>query len=122
MTPAFLLARLVALFPDFAAYWDDPRNCFREDDGSFNFIGIFAEFGWFFDERQENLAADQIAAVGAIVSECMDSPDEELSNSAATGFLEPRAGEPKGAILKPYLSGEALKFHRSWESIVGTNG
>lgn len=115
MTPQTLLTRLVEIFPDFAGYWDDPGNCFREDDGSFTCFGVFAEFSGYFRERQSSIPLDQIAALGAIISECMNCPDEELSNAAATGFLECRAGEPDGVVLKSYLSGEALRFFRSWE-------
>lgn len=115
MTPRSLLDRLVTLFPNFANYWNDPGNCFREEDGSFTTFGVFAEFSGYFREHQESFAADRVAALGSLISECMDSHDEELSNAAATGFLECRAGEPDGAILKPHLSGEALRFYRSWE-------
>jgi hypothetical protein len=115
MTPQALVDRLVAIFPDFVPYWADPGNCFREDDGSFNTFGVFAEFSGFFRERQDRLPADRIAALGALLSECMDGGDEDLANAAALGFLECRAGELDGAVLKPHLSGEALRYYCSWE-------
>jgi len=34
MTAHSILERLVTLVPDFAVCWNDPGNCFREDDGA----------------------------------------------------------------------------------------
>src|SRR3954465_3940020 len=88
MTPRALLDRLMALFPDFREYWDDPGNCFRDDDGSFTLHGVFAEFTRFFRERHAALPVDRIAALGAFVSECMvPADDSPLDNAAATCFV-----------------------------------
>jgi hypothetical protein len=93
MTPQELLERLVALFPDFRARWDDPGNCFRNDDGSFTLHGVFAEFTGFFRARHVALPVDRIAALGAFVSDCMAPADDgPLDNAAATCFVENIAG------------------------------
>ena len=76
MTPDALVDRLAALFPDFRAYWDDPSNCFRDDDGSFTLHGVFAEFTHFYRDRHAAVPADRMAALGAFVSECMTPADE----------------------------------------------
>jgi len=115
MTPQALLDRLVALFPDFRAYWDDPGNCFRYDDGTFTLHGVFAEFTGFFRERHESLPADKVAALGAFVSECMTSADVELDNAAATCFLENVAGEECDRDLARHLSGEAQRYWQAWD-------
>jgi hypothetical protein len=109
MTPQALLERLVTLFPDFRAYWDDPGNCFR-DDGSFTLHGVFAEFTGFFRERHAVLPADRVAALGAFVSECMAPFDSPLDNAAATCFVENISGEPCERELSPHLVREARRY------------
>ena len=116
MTPQALLDRLVALFPDFRAYWDDPGNCFREDDGAFTLHGVFAEFTGFFRQLHSSLSAERVAALGAFVSECMASADADLDNAAATCFVENIAGDECDRELARHLSGEARKF---WQASGG---
>ena len=114
MTPHVLLDRLVALFPDFRAYWDDPGNCFRNDDGSFSLHGAFAEFTSFFRERHKSLPSGRIAALGAFVSDCIASADGDLNNAAATCFVENVAGEDCDRELARHLVGEARKYWKAW--------
>jgi hypothetical protein len=115
MTAQALLDRLVALFPDFRAYWDDPGNCFRDDEGLFTLHGVFAEFTEFFRERHAALPADRIAALGAFVSECMAPADDgPLDNAAATCFVEHTAGEPCDRELSPHLTGEVRRYWQAW--------
>src|SRR5690349_4136355 len=114
MTPHALLERLVALFPDFAAVWDDPDNCFRDEDGSFTLHGVFSEFTGFFRECYETLPPDRVAALGAFVSESMASADADLDNAAATCFVENIAGEPCGRDLARHLAGPAREYYRAW--------
>jgi hypothetical protein len=114
MTPQELLNRLVALFPDFRAYWDDPGNCFRDDDGSFTLHGVFAEFTSFYRERHASFPPDRVAALGAFVSECMASADADLDNAAATCFVENIAGEECDRELARHLTGEARRYWQTW--------
>ena len=115
MTPQALLDRLVALFPDFRAYWVDPGNSPRDEDGSFTLHGVFVEFTGFFRDRHAALPADRIAALGAFVSECMAPADDgPLDNAAATCFVENIAGEPCDRELSPHLTGEARRYWQAW--------
>lgn len=114
MAPQALLDRLVTLFPDFQAYWDDPGNCVREDDGTFTQHGVFAEFTGFFREQYQSHPAERMAALGAFVSECMSSADVDLDNAAATCFVENVAGEECDRELARHLSGEARKYWQKW--------
>ena len=115
MTPQALLDQLVVMFPDFRAYWDDPGNCSRDDDGSFTLHGVFAEFTGFFRDRHAALPADQIAALEAFVSECMAPADDgPLDNAAATCFVENIAGEPCDRELSRHLTGEAKRYRQAW--------
>jgi hypothetical protein len=114
MTPQALVDRLVALFPDFLGYWNDPGNCFRGDDGTFTVHGVFAEFTWFYRERHAELPRDRVALLGAFVSECMSADNGDLDNAAATCFVENIAGELCDRALSPYLSGEAKRCWLAW--------
>ncbi len=114
MTPQELLDHLVALFPGFRACWDDPGNCFRDDDGAFSLHGVFAEFSSFFRQRHESLLPDRVAALGAFVSDCMASADANLDNAAATCFVENVAGEDCDRELGRHLVGEARTYWRAW--------
>jgi len=115
MTPQALLDRLVALFPDFRAHWDDPDNCFRDEHGSFTLHGVFAEFTGFFRERRAVLPADRVAALGAFVSECMAPADDRpLVNAAAICFVENIAGDPCDRELSPHFTGEARRYWLAW--------
>jgi hypothetical protein len=114
MTPQSLLDRLVALFPDFRGYWDDPGNNFRDDDGTFTLHGVFANFTWFFKERHNLLPIERVTALGIFVSNCMASDDIDLDNAAATCFVENVAGEECDRELARHLSGEARKYWLAW--------
>ena len=114
MTPQVLLDYIVSLFPDFAAYWDDPGNSFRADDGSFTLHGVFCEFTAFFRERFKVLPHDQVATLGAFISECMASADADLDNATATCFVENIAAEECSHDLALYLTGEAREYYRAW--------
>lgn len=114
MTPPDLLTRLVTHLPDFAAHWDDPGNCFRNDDGAFNYYGLFAELASFLGGRRTTKA--ERVAVGALLSECMAPSPEEVDNAAATCFIEPVAGTPLGRALRPHLTGEARRYYEVWDA------
>jgi hypothetical protein len=111
VTAQDVLGRLVTLFPDFAACWDSPDNCFRDDDGSFTRCGVFAEFSDYFRDRYEQLPTARVADLGCFVTECMTSPDTELGDAAATCFLENVASERFSPDFRQHLSGEALRFY-----------
>jgi hypothetical protein len=110
-----LLAQLVTMFPDFSAVWDNPTNCFREDDGSSTRGGVFAEFSSYFRERYEQFSGTQIEELGRLVTECVESADAELSHAAATCFLENVAAERFSPDFRRHLSGEALRFYSLWD-------
>jgi hypothetical protein len=115
MTPQSIVECLVGLFPGFAAHWDDPANCFREDDGSFNSYGAFAEFSGYFREHYERLPPDRLTVLGSLVSEWAISADDDLANAVATCFLESVSGERFSSDFSRYLSGEALRYYLLWD-------
>ena len=111
MTPHALLDRLVAIFPEFAPFWNDPGNCFREDDGSFNAYGVFAELASFLPDHTTD---ERRAALGALVSECA-ARDDDLGNAVCTNFIECVAWRAEGHMLKPHLTGAALEYFLLWD-------
>jgi hypothetical protein len=114
MAPEELLNRLTGLFPRFRTYWDGEDNCFRDSDGSFTLYGVFSEFTDFFREQYSSLPPDEIARLGAFVSDCMSSKDWDLDNAAATCFVENIAGEECDRDLRGHLFGPALDYWRAW--------
>jgi hypothetical protein len=114
MTAQDILDRLVALFPEFAAVWDRPDNCFRDDDGSFTSCGVFAEFSHYFRERYDQFPPARVAELGRFVTECVTGPDRELADAAATCFLENVAGERFSRDFRRHLRGEALRWYSDW--------
>jgi hypothetical protein len=113
--PQAILDRLVTLFPEFAPCWHDPKNLFRQEDGAFTQCGVFCEFSHFFRDRYEQLLPERVAALGAFISECVASSDNELSDAAATCFLENVAAERFSREFERHLSGSALQFYQQWD-------
>jgi hypothetical protein len=117
MSPESLLNRLVTLFPAFIGYWDDPANCFRDDEGKFTHCGAFAEFSHFFREQYEQLPTERVVALADLLTECMTTPHSEADVAAATCFLENVAGERFSKEFKGYLRGEPLRFFSQFDGI-----
>jgi hypothetical protein len=111
MTAQQLLDRLIKLFPGFEHYWDNPENCFRQDDGSFTMCGVFSEFSSFFREHFVEFSVHSLSRFGDFVTECISGSSTELDNAAAVCFLENIGGESFSQAFKPFLRGEALKFY-----------
>ena len=114
MSPVDLLSRLIAIFPEFSKQWDEPSNCFRDEDGSFTYCGAFAEFSSFFNANYEHLRREQIAALSDLLDECMTKRQSDLDTAATTCFLENVAGEPFHDDFATYLRDEALTFYQNW--------
>jgi len=110
MVPLDLLHRIISLFPDFQQQWCSADNCFKNDDGSFTYCGVFSEFSSLVRDRYESLTPSAMAGLGDLLSECMNVSNPSLHEAAATCFLENLAYEPFSPSLAKYLSGEPLRF------------
>jgi hypothetical protein len=106
-----ILKELIAIFPDFAAYWET-ENYFREDDGSFNAHGAFAHFTGYFREQHSTMSKEQLQALGTLITQC--DGDDASENAAYTCFLENIAGDAEDAMIAPYLSPKAIEFMNYW--------
>jgi hypothetical protein len=113
MTAQQLLDQLLEILPSFGNRWRSADNVFREDDGSFTECGAFAACSHFVRENYERLSANQRSQLGALVGQCMSSPNAALSNAAATCFLENLSEERFSSDLEGHLADEALEFYRS---------
>jgi hypothetical protein len=103
-----ILARIVSICPTFRPYWDDPKNCFRDEEGFFTNGGVFSEFSSFFRECHDQLSEGQLCDLGLLVLEC--ERDFRNEDAVYTMFLENIAGDPPAETLAPYLSPSAIQF------------
>lgn len=117
LEPEELLARLLTLFPDFRAHWEDADNDEREPDGSFTLHGAFAAFSVFFCERYESLPPERLQGLAWLLLECMADPDSPLDEAAAGGFLENVAVERFHSDFERYLIGRPLEFYAQWSEL-----
>ncbi len=108
MTAPEVYQKLVAMFPDFAEWWNDPGNCFREDDGSFTSCGVFSEFGHYVKEKFAHLPPSSLAELGRFIDQCLETP--EVENAAATCFVENVAGEEFTPALAAHFGSRARKI------------
>jgi hypothetical protein len=111
-----VLTQLIAIFPAFDAHWRNANNVARNAVGSFTYCGALMEFGFFFRERYEQFEVHCIAELGAFVSDCAESSNEELSTAVCTCFLENMSGERFERAFKLHLTGQARRFYESWSA------
>ena len=114
--PQFLLEQLIGIFPEFDTDWRSADNLARKEDGSFTYCGAWMEFGFFFLEKYEQFPVPRIAELGAFVSECAESSNEELSTAVCTCFLENMAGECFCGAFQLHLTGAARRFYEAWSA------
>jgi alpha-amylase/alpha-mannosidase (GH57 family) len=93
MTPSELHDRLVAIFPDFAAYWDSADNLFREGDGSYTVCGVFSHFTHFVREYFPSFQSSALSELGQLIEDCLAEPQTELWNDTGACFLENMTSE-----------------------------
>ena len=110
MGPSDVLARLIAIFPEFRPHWNSTENHFREDDGSFTSFGVFADFSHFIRERFTSLTPDQLGDLGKFVEECMRDESSDLDTAVATCFLENVTSEDFTSALAAHFGVRANAF------------
>jgi hypothetical protein len=88
MTPAELHDRLVAIFPQFAAYWESADNLFRETDDSYIVCGVFSHFTHFVREYFASFQSSALSQLARLIEDCLTEPHTEISNDTRACFLE----------------------------------
>jgi hypothetical protein len=116
MTPFDVHARLVAIFPEFEIYWNQPDNYFIDQDGAYTLWGIFAQFSYFVRERYASLQTSALNKLGNFIEYCMKAPDSDLDNAVATCFLESISGEEFTSTLATHLGNKAREFLSQFET------
>jgi hypothetical protein len=119
MTPSELHGRLVAIFPQFAAYWESADNLFRETDGSYTVCGVFSHFTHFVREYFPSFQSSALLQLGRLIEDCLAEPHTEISNDTGACFLENMISEeftstfagqlgPRGRECIAELRGDAV--------------
>jgi alpha-amylase/alpha-mannosidase (GH57 family) len=119
MTPSELHDRLVAIFPQFAAYWESADNLFRETDGSYTVCGVFSHFAHFVREYFPSFQSSALSQLGRLIEDCLTEPHTEISNDTGACFLENMISEeftsafvaqlgPRGRECIAELRGDAV--------------
>jgi hypothetical protein len=119
MTPSELLDRLVAIFPEFAAYWDAADNLFREAGGSYTVCGVFSHFTHFVREYFPSFHPSGFSELRDLIEECLQEPDTDISHAVGVCFLENMTSEqftaafiaqlgPRGRECMADLRGDAV--------------
>jgi hypothetical protein len=103
MTPSELHDRLVAIFPEFAAYWGAADNPFREPDGSYTLCGVFSRFTHFAREYFPSFQSSALSHLGHLIEDCLAEPHTEISNDTGACFLENMVGEEFTSALVAQL-------------------
>src|SRR5437762_1294203 len=88
MTPSELHDRLVAIFLEFAAYWESADNLFRERDGSYTICGVFSHFTQFVREYFPSFKSSALSELRQLIEDCLAEPHTDISNDTAACFLE----------------------------------
>jgi hypothetical protein len=99
MTPSEVHDRLVAIFPEFAAYWESSDNLFHERDGSYTVCGVFSHFTHFLREYFPSLQSSALSELRQFIEDCLAEPHTEISNETGACFLENMISEQFTAAL-----------------------
>jgi len=115
--PHELLQRFITLAPEFAAQWNSDQNCFREDDGTFTFHGVCAEFSHFYRDNFDVLSEPTLKDLYEFIERNLVKPvsdETPLDNALCTCFLENISSEPCGEAAKPLMGRKSREFFDRW--------
>ena len=74
--------------PEFADIWNDPDNCFRNDDGSFTFGGVLAEFSHYVRDNYRKVTRTQWQLIANVIESAAVDNNAELRNAINSIFVE----------------------------------
>jgi hypothetical protein len=114
---------LVSLCPDFVAVWNDRRDLWTTDDGSFTVHGVFGVFSSYIGDRLVQGADPELRTVFEYVESKLTGDDSEVANAACTCFLENLMNRVPETIpplhLVPFLGPKSREFCRAWDQWCG---
>ena len=118
-TPVTVLKNLTKMFPDFAAVWGSPDNCFLDDDGAFTYHGLFSEFSHYVRDNFALMEGQKKEELFHFIESCVSNDalhDEELGNAVFTCFLENLAGGRLSPEYRRYMGSKSLQFFNQWDN------
>jgi hypothetical protein len=122
-TAETIKAELTSLCPDFAAAWEDERELWTADDGSFTVHGVFAVFSHYVADRLIRGADPALKKVFDYVESKLTGDDSVVDNAACTCFLENLMNRVPETIppsqLVPLLGPKSREFCRAWDEWCG---
>ena len=99
--PVDLVNHLIALFPDFAAEWDEGK-AFGYENGSYSFHAIMLMFGPMSATCLNQADDKTIRAFAELLSQAIENGGQ-IENAVSTCFLEHASELGVVGILKPHL-------------------
>ena len=107
------------MFPDFDAYWNSDENLFMDDDGSFSYHGVFAEFSHYFRDHFSEMGKEKIQEFCDYIETFVrdDTSHDDIDNAICTGFLENVYGGALETELPKYLGAKSRKFYVLWHGL-----
>jgi hypothetical protein len=116
-------AELLALCPEFQPWWEDERDLWTQDDGTFTTHGVFAVFSHFIADRLAQGPAPELGPVFEYVESRLDDERSEVCDAATTCFLENLMNRVPETIapsaLVPLLGPKSRAFCRGWDEWCG---
>lgn len=111
---------LESQFPEFRKNWESDQNYFRQEDGSYSYHALLAQFTNFFSDNIDKFSEKQLRfffdMVENWISEEKDPSDTaSFSNAVCTCFLENMSSTYLSKKIKPFLGEKSLKFYSYWD-------
>lgn len=103
VSPESIRDSLLAACPEFAHRWNDPGNCFVDDDGAFSYSGLFAEFSHHIRDNYASISTGTLKVIANVVESGLSTQHPELHDAIATCFVENLEYEPFTDQLKSKL-------------------
>lgn len=108
-----LLAKLIEFAPPFERQWNSESNCFRNDDGSYTYHGVCAEFSSYFRDNYRTMSDATLDALFDFFEQNLVASGKEendLDNAICSCFLENIASEPCGEAARPFMRPKTRRF------------
>lgn len=114
-----MLYDLIEMFPAFKAEWESDETYCKEDDGSYSYHGLFAEFGHYFQDHFAEMSEGKIHEFCGYIETFVrdDEVHEIVDNAICTCFLENVYGKPFDTELPKYLFPNSRKFYVRWHGL-----
>lgn len=108
--------KLISMFPNFQAQWENEDNVWRGEDGSFTLWGLFSEFSHYVRGHFDQMPEPKRKELMDFIEACVTNDEDNLHNAVYTCFLENLAGEPSlSGQLRRYMGPKSEAFFNYWD-------